>query len=377
MSKRKRTGVRKTPAGTWCVDYRDPLGIKRRKTFEFEREAVEFYERRRVKLRDGEYLLPGTWTIKQGAEKLLEKKAGKRFQTVAQLKRHIDKYINPALGELIMAKVTFEDIEAAGEAWSATLAPVTVNKLYGTISAIYKVMRRHGIKNNPMADVERKEKAAAELAEDAESGEIRQVRTNEVYSAEELKKLIEKSESARDRALHMTACLTGMRHGELNGLQWPCVDFKAGVITVRRSLTERPKNKGGSMLEPPKTKSGYRDIPISPELISELRRWKLACPPGELDLVFPNVLGGPASRKSNEKRLKRAMQAAELDLLLSMNNLRHSFASQHLAAGTAITEVSRMMGHASTDITLKVYSHWAKRETSTAASRLAARILGE
>ena len=73
MSKRKRTGVRKTPAGTWCVDYRDPLGIKRRKTFEFEREAVEFYERRRVKLRDGEYLLPGTWTIRQGAEKLLEK----------------------------------------------------------------------------------------------------------------------------------------------------------------------------------------------------------------------------------------------------------------------------------------------------------------
>jgi hypothetical protein len=58
----------------------------------------------------------------------------------------------------MMAKVTFEEIKAAGETWSATLAPVTVNKIYGTISAIYKVMRRHGIKNNPMADVERKKR---------------------------------------------------------------------------------------------------------------------------------------------------------------------------------------------------------------------------
>ena len=50
------------------------------------------------------------------------------------------------------------------------LSPVTVNKIYGSFSTIYQVMRRHGIKNNPTADVERKEKPAAELDEDGECG---------------------------------------------------------------------------------------------------------------------------------------------------------------------------------------------------------------
>ena len=62
-----------------------------------ERDAVEFYERPRVKIRDGEYVAPATWTIGQGADKLLEKKAGRRFQTVAQLRTHVEKYIKPAL----------------------------------------------------------------------------------------------------------------------------------------------------------------------------------------------------------------------------------------------------------------------------------------
>jgi hypothetical protein len=41
---------------------------------------------------------------------------------------------------------------------------VTVNKIYGTLSAISKVMRRHGVKNNPMAELERKEKPAAHIS---------------------------------------------------------------------------------------------------------------------------------------------------------------------------------------------------------------------
>ena len=169
--------------------------------------------------------------------------------------------------------------------------------------------------------------------------------------------------------------LTGMRHGELNGLQWPCVRFNDAkpLIEVRRSLTEIPKKAGGPILEPPKTRAGYRDIPIPSELVSELRRWRLACPPSELDLVFPNSLGGPTTRKTNEKKLKRTMERAKIKVL-SMHNLRHSFASQHVIAGTPVTEIALMMGHSSTEVTLKLYAHWAKGEKSEAAAVLAGRI---
>ena len=89
-------------------------------------------------------------------------------------------------------------------------------------------------------------------------------------------------------------------------------------------------------------------------------------------MVFPNQLGKPATRKSNERKLKRTMVKAKISLL-SMHNLRHTFASQHLAAGTPVTEVAMMMGH-SVEILMKVYAHWARGEDSGSQTRLAARI---
>ena len=369
---RKQTGVRKTPAGTWSVDFRDPLRVKRRKTFDLERDAIEFRERVKTNIRDGEYVGPLKWTLSQGAEMLLKKKANKRPQTIAQLRLHTEKYIKPALGQMLMTGVTFEDFERAGDEWSKKLAAPTVNKLYTTISAIYKAMRRHGVRNNPVSEVERKHKPAV-ADEEEETGRLRPIRTEEVYSADEVCRLIDGSKPGRDRALHMTACLTGLRHGELNGLQWPCVDLKEGRITVRRSLTEIPQAEGGPILEPPKTRAGYRKFKIPAELVSELRKWKLACPSSHLDLVFPNELGEPVTRKSNERKLKRAMKNAKIRPL-SMNNLRHTFASQHLAEGTPVAEIATMMGHSSTKITLEVYTHWARNEDSGSQTRLAERI---
>ena len=173
MAKRHRMGVRKSPAGSWSVDYRDPLGIKRRKTFSLEGEAIEFRERVRTKIRDGEYIVPVKWTVSQGADMFLEKKAKQRSQTFAYYRNHVGNFIKPALGHFKMSEVTFKDVELAGKEWSKRvvrakpLAPGTINKIYDTLASIFKDMKREGIKNNPIKDVERMKKPAAEVAEDA------------------------------------------------------------------------------------------------------------------------------------------------------------------------------------------------------------------
>jgi integrase len=59
---------------------------------------------------------------------------------------------------------------------------------------------------------------------------------------------------------------------------------------------------------------------------------------------------------------------------LSKNDLRHSFASQHLIAGTPPLQVSHFMGHATPAITLSIYSKWCEREESNAEVMLADRI---
>ncbi len=81
------------------------------------------------------------------------------------------------------------------------------------------------------------------------------------------------------------------------------------------------------------------------------------------------------NRKANNRALKAAMERAGIRVL-SMNNLRHSFASQHLIAGTPPLQVSKLMGHSDPAVTLTVYSRWCEREESNAEAVLAGRILG-
>jgi hypothetical protein len=58
-----------------------------------------------------------------------------------------------------------------------------------------------------------------------------------------------------------------------------------------------------------------------------------------------------------------------------MNNLRHSFASQHLISGTSPLEVSKLMGHSDPGVTLAVYARWCNREQSGSEAVLANRFL--
>jgi integrase len=137
-----------------------------------------------------------------------------------------------------------------------------------------------------------------------------------------------------------------------------------------RSLTQL---KGGPVLERPKTKNAYRTLKMAPELISELRRWKLQCPQSPNDFVFCDESGKPMNRKSNNEALRACCERAEVKAL-SMNNLRHSFASQHLITGTPPLKVSAMMGHSDPGVTLKIYSRWAEGEESNAEIALAGTI---
>jgi integrase len=147
---------------------------------------------------------------------------------------------------------------------------------------------------------------------------------------------------------------------------------------VTRSLTELSKQRGGVILERPKTKRGYRKIPMAKELVNELREWKLACPPNANGLVFVSEISRPLRRdwanNTIKNTIKRVNQNGNKLRLLAMNNLRHSFASQHLIAGTPLLKVSAMMGHSRPTTTLAIYSRWAEQEKSDAETVLASRI---
>lgn len=90
----------------------------------------------------------------------------------------------------------------------------------------------------------------------------------------------------------LTAIFCGFRASELRGLRWQEVDFEAKAIHVRQRAARY--NKIGR----PKSVAGERTVPVPPLVLNALREWKLVCPRGQLDLVFPNGLGN-VERHSN------------------------------------------------------------------------------
>jgi integrase len=325
----------------------DPLAKngwrQKAKHFDKYQDAVDFKVKRHAEIKTGDYVPPVDLTVKEIAEKFLEaRKPRWKAQTYAAHEVQLNNYIRPRCGHLKATSLKAVDIETAGAEWNKRVSHKTVNKVFATLNRVYKFAKKLGVKTNPMLDVERlKAETTPEELDVLTEGEIldrgedhpqekglRSIRADEVYSSRELRALIEAARPGHEKAFFMTAVLCALRHGELSGLRWQMVDLKKGSLFVNRSLTEL---KGGPVLERPKTKNAYRRLRLAPELIRVLTEWKLQCSPNPNGLVFVNPLGKPVARKLNNLMLKACCKRAGIRPL-SMNNLRHSFASQHLAA---------------------------------------------
>jgi integrase len=89
----------------------------------------------------------------------------------------------------------------------------------------------------------------------------------------------------------LTAVFTGLRSSELRGLTWTNIDLDEHLLHVRQRVDRY------GPIGSPKSEAGTRSIPLPPIVVNTLREWRLACPKGDLNLVFPNASGGPMSHQ--------------------------------------------------------------------------------
>jgi integrase len=164
----------------------------------------------------------------------------------------------------------------------------------------------------------------------------------------------------------LTAALTGLRASELRGLRWKDVDLEHGELHVR----QRADRFG--QIGAPKSRAGARTIPLAPELIAALKRWKPACPKGKAHgddrLVFPTATGHVAHHSHLLRTLAPVMIAAGVvdddgAPKYALHAFRHFFASWCInpkdRGGRELTAkmVQTLLGHASIVITLDTYGH--------------------
>jgi integrase len=185
----------------------------------------------------------------------------------------------------------------------------------------------------------------------------------------------------RGKSLYLVALLgltTGMRRGEMLALRWQ--DIEGGKLRVERRL-EQTKT-GGLRFKSPKTKTSRRSISIPPSVTAELRahrrvqqeRW-LALGMGKIKddgLVLATWNGETRTPNALSKDWSEMMSA--LGLKITLHSLRHTHASQLIAAGMDVISVSRRLGHASPSITLNVYGHLFSNTDDRAADIVGAAL---
>ena len=125
------------------------------------------------------------------------------------------------------------------------------------------------------------------------------------------------------------AVYTGMRMGEVLGLQWGDIDWNRGTAEIRRTLT---RGRGFSQ---PKTATSRRTIELPAALVSELKRWRLAAPKRDHDLVCPSVTGKPMQGSALlTQGFHPALRRAGVRRV-RFHDLRHSFASTAVQRGAS------------------------------------------
>jgi len=184
--------------------------------------------------------------------------------------------------------------------------PVTLGKVLMVFGQIMQYAVRHKyVDHNPVRDVEKPRSAGNEET------------PSRVLTPSEIQRLLAQEEDQKYRTIYHVAVATGARQGEILGLKWDDLDTTNAQIHIQRTT-----KKGKFYV--PKTPTSVRRVDLGPTLLATLKRWKLACPRSDLNLMFPNEAGKPIGHNNLMRRyFLPALEAAGLPRI-RFHDLRHS-----------------------------------------------------
>jgi integrase len=159
-----------------------------------------------------------------------------------------------------------------------------------------------------------------------------------------------------DRALFLTAAMSGLRHGELLALRWRDIDWKATRIRVRRHYV---RGHWGT----PKSRSGERSVPMAARVAEELRHHRERSSfPADGDLVFAHPETGDVLPHSPlRRRFKSTLKTAGVRDI-RFHDLRHTFATRMAASpSVSMRDLQEWLGHRDYRTTL-IYADYEPRD---------------
>ena len=297
-----------------------------------------------VKPRAGERL-----TIGEVASRYIAhaRRRGRKPATLANIESEARVHLEPFFGSRSLDSIEPAHVlDLIANLEGKDRAPKTIRNVIATISALFnfaQAPQRRWAATNPCEGLE--------LPAIPEQTEIR------FLTLEEVDALIANARpgmyEAIDRALFLTAAMTGLRKGELVALRWRDIDWPAARIRVRQNYVR-------SEFGTPKSKRSTRSVPMADEVGGELERlFKRSRWQKDGDLVFAHPASGEPQPKANVScRFRRALKAAGLDESHRFHDLRHTFGTRMAAAGVPMRTLQEWLGHRDL-ATTQIYADYA------------------
>ncbi len=353
VRKRKWATSKGEQREAWIVDYVDQEGNRAIQTFDKKKEADSFWANVRTSVERGDHIAPSkSETVADAAERWIKRVEadGREATTVRQYRQHIDLHIKPRIGALKVSTLTETRMELFRDDLLAGMSRPMARKVLTSVKSIMRTAKRPQVVSNVKIPRDKRERKL-ELGVD-------------IPTRDEIQRLLVAAEGGdlQRRALLAVVVFCGLRASELRGLRWRDVDLKHAELHVRQRADRY------NVIGQPKSEASVRSLDLGPKVVSVLKEWKLACPKGEGDLVFPTGKGDVEHHKNMLRGLAPVMTAAGLtdkggEPKYALHSLRHYFASWCInpksAGGRELPpkNVQQLLGHSSIVMTLDRYGH--------------------
>jgi integrase len=174
---------------------------------------------------------------------------------------------------------------------------------------------------------------------------------------------------------------SGMRRGELLGLEWTDLDFENRIVNISR--TSQYIAGQGIFTKGTKTASGVRPIKLPVIMIDLIKKYKVWQTAERLKLgdqwqdtgrLFTAWNGAPMHPDVLSGWFEDFIKRTDLPQKIHLHSLRHTNATLMIAGGEDVLTVSRRLGHAQASTTTNIYGH-AIQSTNAKASDTLENIL--
>jgi integrase len=357
---------------------RDPVTGKRNSQFHTFRGTKRQAQTKLAELiaavDKGEYIEPNNTTVAEFVRARVDQweAVGEISARTAQRYRQLtENQILPHLGAKVLQKLRPLDIEQ----WHTTLRHGGRVRGKGSLAA-RTLGHAHKVLGKALADAVNNELVSRNVARLRSPPKVTDT-TDEMVIVRDVPGLIDKLQDSALRVPALLGLLCGLRLGEVLALRWHRIDLTAKLIQVREAMEDTKAH--GIRFKPAKTKAGRRDITMPDSVVEALRTYRrdqlelrMQLGLGKLPddaLLFTDVQGEPRSLSAVSRAWSDFAERIGMPEV-TFHGLRHTHASQLIDAGVDIVTISKRLGHAKPDITLRIYAHLFQKDDSKAAAAI-------